>query len=203
MQLRLEAAAATNTKHGENDLIVAKIRIGKDEPIPSHAFEFIRTELVGWIGVYQEQNMATPIFHSMTNQQKYISIVCENAYAFKCLDQCVDDIMQMKTMGLIKLSRSPHISSIIYCFDAIYEGIVRDPEMFLIQIQKHKPKLNAEQWMVISHEVFPQDRKTYFMFLIDERSALALQFQYSSNFCICMQNLLFRNRGIVAEEYLN
>ncbi|XP_073819515.1 uncharacterized protein [Musca autumnalis] len=200
MQLRLDTAASNSPTDDDSDIIVAKIQIGTDEEmIETKYIEFIRGELIGWIGAYQEQELSTPIFHGIQPFEKYISIICDNGYAFECLQQCVDDIIQTEALPKIKLTRLPYISSMIYCFDAIYEGVVGDAELFLIQIQKHKPKLRIEHWMIIKHEVFADERRTYFMFLIDERSALALQFQYNSTCCICLQNLQFRNRGVVAE----
>uniref|UniRef100_A0A1I8PXP5 G-patch domain-containing protein n=1 Tax=Stomoxys calcitrans TaxID=35570 RepID=A0A1I8PXP5_STOCA len=203
MQLRLEASASRNITHAENDLIDARIRMGKNEIIDNYTFEFIRSELVGWIGLYQKQDMPTPIFHTMVHKKHYITIVCGNEYAYNFLAECIDDIAQLEDFNQITLQPQPAIGLGVYCFDAIYEGIVREPEMFLIQIKKHKPLLNAELWMVIEHKVYSEEGKTYFMFLVDERSALCLNFQYSPNLCICMQNLLMRNRGLVTEECIN
>lgn len=203
MQLRLIAEASLNEVHADNDLIVAKIYIENNANVADHVFEFIRTELVGWIGVYQQEGLDTPIFHSLTNNKSHITIVCDNLYAFECLERCAEDILKMETMGSLKVLRLPPITSLIYCFDAKYEGLASDSGLFLSQLHLHKPKLCSENWVVASHEVCPEERITYFIFLIDERSALALNFHYSRSFYICMQQVTFRNRGIVRETISN
>ncbi|XP_065372365.1 septin and tuftelin-interacting protein 1 homolog [Calliphora vicina] len=203
MQLRLAAEASLNQMHDNNELIVAKIYIDNNPNVADHVFEFIRTELVGWIGVYQQEGMATPIFHSITNNGSHITIVCENNYAFECLSRCIDDIVQMKTMESLKVLRLPPITPLIYCFDVKYEGIASDADLFLSQLQLHKPKLYTDNWVVASQEVCVEERKTFFIFLVDERSALALNFHYSRSFFICMQQVTFRNRGIIKETIVN
>ncbi|XP_037817868.1 uncharacterized protein LOC119607833 [Lucilia sericata] len=199
MQLRLAAEASINHVVDDDFLIVAKIFIDNNPHVADHVFEFIRTELVGWIGVYQQEGLATPIFHSITNNGSHITIVCDNIYAFECLSRCIEDILQMKTMECLKVLRLPAITPLIYCFDAKYEGIASDAKLFLSQLNLHKPKLYTDNWVVASQEVCPEGRVTFFIFLVDERSALALNFHYSRSFCICMQQVTFRNRGIVRE----
>ncbi|KNC32968.1 hypothetical protein FF38_07202 [Lucilia cuprina] len=199
MQLRLAAEASINLVTDDDFLIVAKIFIDNNPNVADHVFEFIRTELVGWIGVYQQEGLSTPIFHSITNNGSHITIVCDNNYAFECLSRCIEDIVQMKTMESLKVLRLPAITPLIYCFDAKYEGIASDAKLFLSQLNLHKPKLYTDNWVVASQEVCPEGRVTYFIFLVDERSALALNFHYSRSFCICMQQVTFRNRGIVRE----
>ncbi|KAM7360706.1 uncharacterized protein ACRADG_007126 [Cochliomyia hominivorax] len=203
MQLRLAAEASLNQPPSDNELIVVKIYIDNNPNVADHVFEFIRTELVGWIGAYQQDGLDTPIFHSITNNLSHITIVCDNIYAFQCLERCIKEIVQMKTMDSLKILRLPPITPMIYCFDAKYEGIASDADLFLLQLHLHKPKLYTTNWVVASQEVCADERRTYFIFLIDERSALALNFHYNRSFFICMQQVTFRNRGIVRETILN
>lgn len=203
MQLRLKETKAQNTNNDEQDMIIAKISMNNNEIITKHVFEFLRTDLVGWIGAYQREGLNTPIFHDIENKNTYINVICENHDAFNCLEQCVNEISEIKSIGVLRLSRLPSITPVIHCFDFIYQGLARDAEVFLKQLHLHKPKLLTDNWQVVSHDFCTHHNLTYFIFFVDERSALALNFQYSSSFCVCLQTVKIHYRGIVAEKVLN
>lgn len=191
----LQKHLKTRKSCNSNYVIVAKMFMNNNQTITEDAFECVCTDLLSWMDAYQREDMDTPKFHSITHNSSYIAIVCDNDYAYNCLKQY---ITQTKTMAL-RLSALPHTSPTIYCFDAIYEGLVSERKFFLTQLNLKKSKLDTMNWIVIRHEVKPQERKTYFTFLVDERSAHALNDCYDGSFNICMQKITFRCRGIVAE----
>ena len=190
MQLRLEYTDKLDSN--ENDMIIAKVSGNNTETIANHMFELIRNDLVGWIGAYQREGLDTPIFHAIENNNCHIKVICENDYAYNCLEQCINEISGLIAIGSLQLFRQPAVTPVIYCFDFIYEGLVRDANLFLTQLHLHKPKLYTENWVVASHDVSVQKSLTYFIFLVDERSALAFNFQYSRSFLVCMQTVKFR-----------
>lgn len=203
MQLRLEVTDTLNSNDNAHDMIIAKISVDNTETIANHVFEIIRNDLVGWIGAYQRDGLDTPIFHAIENNTCHIKVICENDYAYNCLEQCINEISGLISIGSLQLFRQPAVTPVIYCFDFIYKGIVHDANLFLTQLHLHKPKLYTENWVVASHDVCVEESLTYFIFLVDERSALALNFQYSRSFLVCMQTVKFRYRGMVTEKILN
>lgn len=177
-------------------MLVAKILISNNESIESETFEIVRRTIIEVIGEYQNFGMDTPIFHDISNNGTDITLICENNYAYTSLELSVEDICQLQLIPhLISITKMSPVSHVLYCYVAIYEGVVDDPKLFLMQTKLHKPMLEADHWITVSHEVFTEKKETHFIFLIDEQSSLMLNYRFDNKLLICMRQVQFTLKG--------
>ncbi|XP_017461148.1 PREDICTED: uncharacterized protein LOC108354477 [Rhagoletis zephyria] len=176
----------------KNKPIVAEININNKSLLSKGAIKSIRTTILRTIENYQVSKKTTPLFYSMTNNNTYINILCEDEYAFECLK---DSVVQMKSLGRVCLSTLEPNAGRLYCMSVIYTGLIDDPMKFLLHVRLQHPKIRTDYWIIASSKVCTGTHETQFLFLVDELSALALEYQYRYRLFICLEEALFHNHG--------
>uniref|UniRef100_A0A034V083 DUF4780 domain-containing protein n=1 Tax=Bactrocera dorsalis TaxID=27457 RepID=A0A034V083_BACDO len=194
LQMLIDSETPQNSKTiAEKEFIVAEITLANNSPITKEAFKFMRSVILNAIEKYQKPKKGTPIFYSMNHNNTYINILCEDAFAFGCLQACVGKMSALGSVSLYPLEAS---AGRLYCYSVIYTGIINDPMKFLLQIRLHIPKLRTDYWIIADSKVCTDDQdETQFLFLVDEISSIALEYRYSNRLFICLEEALFHNHG--------
>ncbi|XP_054744435.1 uncharacterized protein LOC129248846 [Anastrepha obliqua] len=194
LQMLFDSELDQNSKVANKDqLIVAEITLANNSPITSEAFKFMRSVILSTLEKYQKLKKATPIFYSMTHNHTYINILCEDEYSFQCLK---DSTGRMQALGSVCLYPLQPNAVRLYCYSVIYTGIINDPMKFLLQVRLHAPKMRTDHWIVASSKVCIKEKgETQFLFLVDELSALALEYQHCNRLFICLEEASFHNHG--------
>lgn len=194
LQMLMDSETQQNSKTTTGkELIVAEITLANNSPITKEAFQFMRSVILNAIEKYQKQKKATPLFYSMNHNNTYINILCEDAFAFGCLQDCVGRMSALGSVSMYPLQAS---AGRLYCYSVIYTGIINDPMKFLLQIRLHISKLRTDHWIIADSKVCTDDQgETQFLFLVDEISSIALEYRYGNRLFICLEEALFHNHG--------
>ncbi|XP_067615481.1 uncharacterized protein [Eurosta solidaginis] len=187
-----ELNVSFETKSEKQEPIVAEITIKDGCQINSKAFELVRSVILKSVGKLQSlKKPTTPIFYCMTNELTYINILCKDEYAYNFLQECFERAMTVSVRPL--KARTDRL----YCYSAIYKGIIDDGNKLLLQIRLHIPKMHTDHWIVanIIEMCEEEQYETHCLFLVDELSSLMLEHQYANKLLINLTEVSFHNHG--------
>ncbi|CAD6995675.1 unnamed protein product [Ceratitis capitata] len=121
LQMLIDSEKPQNSKViPKNEIIVAEISLSNNSPITKEAFHFMRTVITNSIEKYQSSKKLTPKFYCMSHNNTYINILCEDAFAFGCLQDCIG---RMSTLGCVSLYPLQASAGRLYCYSVIYTGV--------------------------------------------------------------------------------